>query len=113
MNKDTAIKTGLNHLFTDENVAAEVVICVVDASGTGPTSSVTVSVPSFQEFLDYRSYCEELDVGYLNVRVGVNRVKSGTRSTRSCAEKLPWRPDNWYRYKEDSPNWCGYQEDAP
>ena len=72
-----AAKTGLNHLSTDKKAAAEVAIPVVDAGGTSPTSSVTGSVPSFQEFLDYKLYCEELDVGFLNVLVGVDCFQVG------------------------------------
>ena len=45
---------------------------------TAPFSSVDGSVQSFQQYLDYQTYCDELEsVGFLNVRVGVNSVQVG------------------------------------
>jgi predicted Fe-S protein YdhL (DUF1289 family) len=71
-----AEKIGQNHLATDQKVAAEVEnIPVVD---TGTTQGSTAgSVPSYAEFLEYKQYCEEMSVGFLNVRVGVDRVQEG------------------------------------
>ena len=69
----------MNHLSTDDKVATEVAIPVVD-TGTGPAraSSVADGVPSFQQFLDYQNYCDKLkSVGFLNVCVGVNHVQMG------------------------------------
>ena len=68
-------KTGLNHLSTDDK-AAETVISVVGAGSTSVISSQLGG--SFQDFLDWRSYRDELDgLGFLNVCVGVNCVRVG------------------------------------
>ena len=70
------MKTGLNHLSTDDKTA-EAVIPVVDA-GTG-TASVTSSQQgtNFQDFLEWKRYSNELGLGFLNVHAGVNRVQVG------------------------------------
>ena len=48
-------------------------IPVVD---TGTTQGSTAgSVPSYAEYLEYKQYCEEMSVSFLNVRVGVDRVQ--------------------------------------
>ena len=41
------------------------------------TGSISGSVPSFQQFLDYQSYVEENEFVFLNVRVGFDSVKVG------------------------------------
>ena len=57
-------------------MAAEVEnIPVVDASTA--QGSTAGSVPSYAEYLEYTQYCEEMSVGFLNVRVRVDRVKVG------------------------------------
>ena len=65
-----------NHISTDEKVAAEVMNIPMVDTGTTP-GSVARSTFSFQQYLEYQAYCEEIDFGFLNVHSGVDFVKVG------------------------------------